>query len=153
MLFRSNLLAIVSGGSRPKFLDNVLLIYDDLLKKFILDITFGSSIRAVRMRNDKSVFFYFLEIFSIYFYLKSVNYYFFSSFCRLVVALLNQIHVFSFPMPTERLYTLDTRANYKGLCEVTPLMGAEKQMLVFPGHKVGSVQLVVSVDDLNILNY
>lgn len=53
MLFRTNLLAIVSGGSRPKFVDNVLLIYDDLSKKFILDITFGSSIKAVRMRNDK----------------------------------------------------------------------------------------------------
>lgn len=53
MLFRTNLLAITSGGSRPKFADNVLLIYDDLTKKFILDITFGSSIRAVRMKNDK----------------------------------------------------------------------------------------------------
>lgn len=60
------------------------------------------------------------------------------------MALLNQIHIFSFPMPTERLFTLDTRANYKGLCEVSPLISAEKQILVFPGHKVGSVQLVVS---------
>lgn len=55
MLFRTNLFAIVSGGSRPKFPDNVLLIYDDLLKKFILDITFGSPIMAVRLRNDKLV--------------------------------------------------------------------------------------------------
>lgn len=53
MLFRTNLFAIVSGGSKPKFVDNVLLIFDDLAKKFILDITFGSSIRAVRMRSDK----------------------------------------------------------------------------------------------------
>lgn len=53
MLFRTNLLALVAGGSRPKFADNVLLIYDDLTKKFILGITFGSSIRAVRMRRDK----------------------------------------------------------------------------------------------------
>lgn len=61
------------------------------------------------------------------------------------MALLNQIHIFSFPMPTERLFTLETRANYRGLCEVSPLVSAEKQILVFPGHKVGSVQLVVSI--------
>lgn len=61
------------------------------------------------------------------------------------MALVNQIHVFSFPTPTERLFTLDTRANFKGLCEVTPVVSAEKQILVFPGHKVGSVQLVVSI--------
>ncbi|KAG5890404.1 hypothetical protein JTB14_026286 [Gonioctena quinquepunctata] len=113
MLFRTNLLAVVSGGSRPKFADNVLLIYDDLSKKFILDITFPSSIRAVRLRRDK-----------------------------LVVALLNQIHVFSFPTPTQRLFTLETKENYRGLCEVSPLASSEKQILVFPGHKVGSVQLV-----------
>lgn len=53
MLFRTNLFAVVSGGSKPKFVDNVLLIFDDLSKKFILDITFGSSIRAVRLRGDK----------------------------------------------------------------------------------------------------
>lgn len=53
MIFRSNLIAIVSGGTRPKFADNVLLIYDDYAKKFVLEITFASSIRAVRLRRDK----------------------------------------------------------------------------------------------------
>ncbi|KAJ8961549.1 hypothetical protein NQ318_014801 [Aromia moschata] len=33
MLFRTNLLAIVSGGSYQKFPDDVLLIYDDFTKK------------------------------------------------------------------------------------------------------------------------
>lgn len=67
-----------------------------------------------------------------------------------MVALLNQIHVFSFPTPTERLFTIDTRANYKGLCEITPITGAEKQLLAFPGHKIGSVQLVVSINEIKI---
>lgn len=53
MIFRTNLIAIVSGGSRPKFADNVLLIYDDYTKKFVLEITFATSIRAVRLRRDK----------------------------------------------------------------------------------------------------
>lgn len=55
MLQRSNILAIVSGGSRPKFADNTLLIYDDVSKKFILELTFSSSIKAVRLRKDKYV--------------------------------------------------------------------------------------------------
>ncbi|CAH2011070.1 unnamed protein product [Acanthoscelides obtectus] len=99
MLFRTNLLAIVSGGSRPKFADNVLTIFDDLTKKFILEISFASSIRAVKLRKDK-----------------------------IIVALLNQIHVFSFPTPTQRLFTLETRENHRGLCDVSPLTSAEKQI-------------------------
>lgn len=62
---------------------------------------------------------------------------------RVIVALLTQIHVFSFPAPTQRLFSLETRENPKGLCEVSPLSWAEKQILVFPGHKKGSVQIVV----------
>ncbi|XP_025828898.1 WD repeat domain phosphoinositide-interacting protein 4 [Agrilus planipennis] len=113
MLHRTNIIAIVSGAPRPKFADNVLMLYDDAAKKFILEITFPSSIRAVRLRKDK-----------------------------LVVALLNQIHVFSFPTPLQRLFSLETKENLRGLCEVTPLASAEKQILIFPGHKVGSVQIV-----------
>lgn len=63
---------------------------------------------------------------------------------RLVVALLNKIHVFSFPSPTQRLFSLETRENMRGLCEVSALASAEKQILIFPGHRLGSVQLVVS---------
>lgn len=65
-------------------------------------------------------------------------------FCRIIVATINQIHVFSFPSPAQRLLTIETRDNPHGLCEVTPITSAEKQLLVFPGHKVGSIQLVVS---------
>ncbi|XP_018573877.1 WD repeat domain phosphoinositide-interacting protein 4 [Anoplophora glabripennis] len=113
MLFRTNLIAVVSGGAPPRFADNILSIYDISAKKKILQVVFASSIRAVRLRRDK-----------------------------IVVALLNQIHVFSFPTPTQRLFTLETRENYKGLCEVSPLVSAEKQILIFPGHKLGSLQLV-----------
>ncbi|KAL3278916.1 hypothetical protein HHI36_016434 [Cryptolaemus montrouzieri] len=113
MIYRTNLIGIVSGGSRPKFADNVLLIYDDSAKKFILEITFSSSIRAFRMRRDK-----------------------------LIVALLNKIHVFSFPTPTQKLFSMETRPNIRGLLEVSPLANCEKQVLVFPGHKVGTLQVV-----------
>lgn len=64
----------------------------------------------------------------------------------MVVALMRQIHVFSFPTPTQRLFSLETRDNPRGLCELSPLASAERQLLVFPGHKTGSIQLVVSLD-------
>lgn len=113
MLYRSNIIAIVSGGSRPKFTENMLRIYDDNAKEFMLEIKFDSSIRAVRMRKDK-----------------------------LIVAVINSIHVFSFPTPIEKQFSLDTRENMRGLCEVSPLPSAERQILIFPGHKIGSVQIV-----------
>jgi len=63
----------------------------------------------------------------------------------MVVALRHQLHVFSFPAPAERLYTAETRDNIYGLCEITPIISAERQILVFPGYKIGSIRLVVSV--------
>lgn len=65
-------------------------------------------------------------------------------FIRLAVILENQIHLFSFPRNLEKLFSLDTRYNPLGLCEISPLSSSEKQLLVFPGHKIGSVQVVVS---------
>ncbi|XP_066602866.1 WD repeat domain phosphoinositide-interacting protein 4-like [Prorops nasuta] len=113
MLWRTNLIAIVGGGARPKFAENTVLIYDDLIKKFVLEITFTSAVKAVRLRKDK-----------------------------LIVALQREVHVFSFPQPTRRLITLETRENPKGLVEVSTLATAQRQLLAFPGHKTGSVQLV-----------
>lgn len=53
MLHRTNLIAIVAGGSHPKFADNTVLIYDDHAKKFVLEITFTTPVKAVRLRRDK----------------------------------------------------------------------------------------------------
>jgi len=53
MLWRTNVIAMVGGGNRAKFADNTVLIYDDLLKKFIMEVTFTSLIKAVRLRRDK----------------------------------------------------------------------------------------------------
>lgn len=62
--------------------------------------------------------------------------------CRIVVATLHQVCVFSFPAPTQHLFTFETRLNKHGLCEVSPLLTAERHLVAFPAHKVGSVQLV-----------
>jgi len=113
MLHRTNLIAIVGGGSRPKFADNSILIYDDVLKEFVLDYTFTSPVIAVRLKRD-----------------------------RLIAVLRRQIHVFSFPNNSKKLLTLETRNNPNGLCEVNSLMSSEKQLVVCLGHKLGSIQIV-----------
>lgn len=73
-----------------------------------------------------------------------------TDFCRIIIATINQVHVFSFPTPARRLLTIETRDNPLGLCEITPIVTAEKQLLIFPGHKLGSVQLVVSFNQVGI---
>ena len=40
---------------------------------------------------------------------------------------------------------LQTPSNPLGLCEITTLPNAPKRLLVAPGHKVGSVQMMVSI--------
>lgn len=127
MLHRSNLMALVAGGSRPKFADNTVIVWDDNLKKFILELTFSSRVLAVRMRVDK-----------------------------IIVAELNQIHCFTLPSSTsgtagnpmvanrgiKKLFTVSTRNNPLGLFEVSSYVNSERQLLCFPGHRVGSIQIL-----------
>ncbi|XP_063457710.1 WD repeat domain phosphoinositide-interacting protein 4 isoform X15 [Pan paniscus] len=69
----------------------------------------------------------------------------------IVIVLKNRIYVYSFPDNPRKLFEFDTRDNPKaahptphlhtlGLCDLCPSL--EKQLLVFPGHKCGSLQLV-----------
>lgn len=115
MLFRSNLLAIVGGGKTPKFSENSVLILDDskpdVEKKIVLEFRFSQPVLSIRMRKD-----------------------------RLIVVLRNQVHGFTFPNDPKLSFSLDTRDNPKGLCEVCPT--SENYLLAFPGFKCGSVQLV-----------
>lgn len=53
MLWRTNIIAVVAGGTRPVYADNAVLIYDNTSKKFLFEITCTSSIKAVRFRKDR----------------------------------------------------------------------------------------------------
>nr|KAF6294710.1 WD repeat domain 45 [Pipistrellus kuhlii] len=59
---------------------------------------------------------------------------------KIVIVLRNRIYVYSFPDNPRKLFEFDTRDNPKGICDLCPSL--EKQLLVFPGHKCGSLQLV-----------
>uniref|UniRef100_A0A8D2FE01 WD repeat domain phosphoinositide-interacting protein 4 n=1 Tax=Theropithecus gelada TaxID=9565 RepID=A0A8D2FE01_THEGE len=59
---------------------------------------------------------------------------------KIVMVLKNRICVYSFPDNPRKLFEFDTWDNPKGLCDLCPSL--EKQLLVFLGHKCGSLQLV-----------
>ncbi|XP_069785341.1 WD repeat domain phosphoinositide-interacting protein 4 isoform X3 [Narcine bancroftii] len=117
MLQRSNLLAIVGGGTNPKFSEISVLVWDDAREakdsreKLVLEFTFTKPVLAIRMRQDK-----------------------------IIVVLSHRIYVYSFPNNPTKLFEFDTRDNTRGLCDLCPSI--EKQLLVFPGHKCGSLQIV-----------
>lgn len=113
MLHRSNLLALVAGGSRPKFADNTVIVWDDNLKQFVIELTFSSKVISARMRTDK-----------------------------MIVAEKDQIHCFALGKTITKLFTVSTRNNPMGLFEVSGQTNSERQLLCFPGHRVGSIQVL-----------
>ena len=64
------------------------------------------------------------------------------SWLRLVVIERTRIHVFTFPHNPKTLFMIETGDNSKGLCEISPYTNSERQLMVFPGHRCGHVQLV-----------
>ncbi|KAM8792371.1 WD repeat domain phosphoinositide-interacting protein 4-like [Eudromia elegans] len=114
LLHRSNLVALVGGGARPRFPQHAVLIWDDAREgrdRFVLQFSFPQPVLAVRLRHDK-----------------------------IVVVLRTRVYVYSFPENPTKLFEFDTRDNPQGLCDLCP--SREQQLLVFPGHKCGSLQLV-----------
>ena len=114
MLHRSNLLAIVGGGGNPKFSEISVLIWDDAREgkegKDKLVLEFTFTKPALAVRMRHD---------------------------KIIIVLRNRIYVYSFPDNPTKLFEIDTRDNPKGLCDLCPSM--EKQLLVFPGHKCGSL--------------
>ncbi|KAJ5149194.1 phosphatidylinositol 3-5-bisphosphate-binding protein [Penicillium atrosanguineum] len=107
MLGQSNYLAIVGGGRNPKFPQNKLVIWDDAKQKSAITLEFRTSVLGVRL----------------------------SKF-RIVVALLNSIHVFAFSTPPKKLSVFETSDNPLGLA----CLG--QKLLAFPGRSLGQVQVI-----------
>jgi hypothetical protein len=53
MMFRTNILALVGGGQKPKFATNKVFLWDDLSFKCIGELSFKTYVRAVKLTKDK----------------------------------------------------------------------------------------------------
>ncbi|KAL2345396.1 hypothetical protein Fmac_006681 [Flemingia macrophylla] len=91
MLFRSNIIALVGGGSQPQYPPNKVMIWDDHISRCIGELSFRAAVRAVRLRND-----------------------------RIVVVVEQKIFVYNF-MDLKLLHQIETIPNPKGLCSVSQL--------------------------------
>lgn len=90
ILHRTNIIAIVSGGSHPKFAENTVMIWDDSSKKFILEFTVSGPVLNVLL-----------------------------SYTRLVIVQARRIHVFEFPNKCTLIRTEETSYNPLGLAALS----------------------------------
>ncbi|TRY68969.1 hypothetical protein TCAL_04111 [Tigriopus californicus] len=120
MLHRTNLIALIPSGlptpHGPVFAENTVMIYDCEKKTMRVEFTLPEKVLSVRVKRDKLI-----------------------AVCRF------SITVFSFPNRCQTLFTISTRDNPRGLCEVSPmrsLSSSDLEFMAFPGYKTGSVQLI-----------
>ena len=89
MLFKSNILALVGGGTHPKYPLNKVMLWDDYQTKCIGELSFKTPVKTVKMRKD-----------------------------ILVVVLEARIYVYNFT-DLKLIDGIDTCGNVKGVCALS----------------------------------
>ena len=90
------------------------MIWDDAKQKAVVSLEFRTSVLRVRLSRS-----------------------------RIIIALHNSVHVYSFSSPPEKLSVFETADNPLGLC----CLG--EKVLAFPGRTPGQVQLV-EIENKNV---
>jgi WD40 repeat protein len=90
MLYRSNILALVGGGTHPKYPQNKVILWDDHQMKCIGELSFKTNVKAVKLRKEK-----------------------------IVVALEQRVYVYQIS-DLKLVDAIDTCSNPQGLCVLSP---------------------------------
>ncbi|CAM6106587.1 unnamed protein product [Calypogeia fissa] len=105
MLFRSNILALVGGGSTPGYPSNKVMIWDDHQSRCIGELSFRSEVRAVRLRHD-----------------------------RIVVILQHKVYIYNFA-DLKLFHQIETVANPKGLCALSSVSSSPPVLACLGLHR------------------
>lgn len=128
LLHRTNIIALVGGGDRPKYPTNKVLLWDDKTGKFFAELEFRSPVLGLRMAADR--------------YTNVLD----DDCCRLVVVVKNKVFVYGITKESgvERLMVFDTFDNSRGIkcIAFVGVAAISGQTLAFPGKQKGHVQIV-----------
>ncbi len=89
MLYRTNIMALIGGGTHPKYPLNKVMLWDDRQKKCIGELSFKTVVKAVKMRRE-----------------------------RIAVVLEQRIYIYQFS-DLKMLEFIDTCPNPLGLCALS----------------------------------
>ena len=56
LLYRTNIIALVGGGDKPKWDHNKVMLWDDSQMKVIGELNFKTAVKAVKLRKDKYIY-------------------------------------------------------------------------------------------------
>jgi len=114
MLYRSNIVAFVGGGSHPRYHPHKVIFWDDRKAIIFAELNFSSVVKAVRLRGRPMLD---------------------------MVVVVTEHEVFVHSGKLLRLDSIKTTPNPKGLCCLS--VGSERVVLVCPGMQQGSVVVVI----------
>ena len=114
MLYKTNLVALVGGGKKPRFPDNVVMVYDDRSQEFVLELCLPETVLSVRLKRDKLVAVCRSEIHGNH-HLRGYHSHYVTHFLNFIFS------VFSFPNKCQNLFKVTTRDNPRGICELSSI--------------------------------
>lgn len=131
MLFRTNILALSGGGSKPRFQPTKVMLWDDRTARVVAELSFRSPVKAVRLRRD-----------------------------LVVVVLERKVYVYGF-RSLRLLNSIETIGNPRGLCclsvgtdrvaLICPGMQQGRALVVFYPKAFGELQAPVDRERTTII--
>jgi len=88
-LYKCNILALVGGGTEPRYSNNKVMIWDDIQVQCIAELEFSSPVRGVRLRRDK-----------------------------IIIILENKVYIYNFSDLKLVHECINTYSNPQGLCSI-----------------------------------